>query len=313
MTGSEDQRSARLIYACFPRSWRTDGRADEALGIAWDGADDAGREDLGAKQALDLSWLGLRARVGAAAQFLPLATRRLVVGLALGGGVGLAVCLLFIAAVPPTTSPGAAPLASAGTALYLAWILSSLVAAAGSEALARLCLAGTAVLTAATALFAESAGIRRPALFLLAILFALSVLALGVRPLARQRAQERWAIVGSAIIAGFGIGALGRGATYFPSTSLYYGNALMLSTLAKVTLLAFAVAALLALGSLTGRRYYLPALVISAGPWAVLAACGSTAQGRAVYIHIATATVSWFFATTMVLTMNRPNKAAVPA
>lgn len=313
MTGrSRDWRlPVRLIFACFPRSWRDDGRAAEALGIAWDAADDEGRELLGAKQALDLSWLGLRARTSALSLSLPLTTRRLVATLALGGGVALSVCLLFLAGFPPSPDSSMSPLASAGTVVYVAWILSGLLVVAARETVARCCLLGTAVLTAAIAAFAGVAGLRRPALFLLATLLILNVLAVGVRPLTRRPTHTRLAVTVVAIAIGLAVAAYSRVELDWPTTaSVYYGNVLMLSTVADIALLALAAAALIAVGSTAGRRQVLPGLLISAGPWALLAARGSSQSGPAAHAHIVAALIAWAIAAACALAVSRQRKAA---
>jgi hypothetical protein len=262
-----DRLTDRVIIRCFPRSWRLDGRAAEALGIAWDTADDEGREVLGVREGIDLSWLGLRSRVDAAARLLSAPVRHVVAALAVLGGVGLATCLLVISIWTPVAIDGdpasVSPLASTGTAIWVSWVVSGLLTAVGRELIARLSFA-----------------------FAFALTIAVTVFALGVRPLAGGTRAARWTLAVGSICVGAVLGLLSRVATQtWPASSVYYGNVLVLSTIAEIVLWALAVGGLLCLESPRGRAVVV-ALLISAGPWLPLAARASSDQGHSAHINI---------------------------
>ncbi|WP_375499042.1 hypothetical protein [uncultured Jatrophihabitans sp.] len=186
------------------------------------------------------------------------------------------------------------PLASAGTVVFILWVISGLLVGAGRETAARWALTGSIVATIVSAAYAGPLEIRRPALFLLAAMLLLNLLALGVRPVIRTAASARTCLVGGTFVVAAALALCCRVAVaWHPANTAYVGNALVLAGISRIVLIAFGVAAAISLGSRTGRRDVLPALLICVGPWALLVARASSNQATSSHQHSAIVVAAW--------------------
>lgn len=291
------------IRACFPRSWRRDGRADEAMGISADAAADRGRRSPSLIDVADLAWLAMQARAGVVGRAMPPPVRRLVAGLATASGLALSIALFMAVeldpgrhldvwtyASPPVGWAGrlgsdrrrAAPFVTLGVVVEALWLLVALAVLTGRRGAARAAVLGTLAATVAVPVAARWYALDRPSLYVLGALAACSVLTLGTGPVVR----EPFAVRAAWVAGGTGLGLVLAG-HYGANPVPHHWSAEFGWTGTGVGGSAFVVLGLLAVGGLAvffspaHRSGWPAAALIAALPWAVLATRTITAPWTA--------------------------------
>lgn len=299
MTATFDRgrRRHHLLLRIFPKAWRADGRAEEALGVCLAVAEDEGREVLGTARALDLGWLAVRARSWSASSALPASSRRLLAAATFLAGVGLSTGLLMIEAWPldsaysaPHSTP---PIVSLGTVIYGLWLALALVAVLGRERAVWVTTSTITISTLIAGAFSTLAHWPSPAAYVLTGLLMLSLVQFSFQPLEFSR-NTRVALTAAAIIAGTGWAWTARSETTWPWTSqLVAGNPVLMASTGEAVLAASAVVILALLPFRKSRRLWVVPLLVNAGPWAVFALRGLSGTSARIHLYIAGFYLLW--------------------
>lgn len=263
------ESSYRRLLRAYPEKWR-DERGEEMLAVLLEWAPDH-QTRPSRSEALDVVWNGLRARVAAAIGWFPRELQARVGLLSLGSGAALsAYCLLFGEYVVPDlrehTLLSLGPVYSAGSLLYVLWLVATALTVTGVlRNLRRVAATLLSAIAALATVHLLSPGlVTMPPMYLLALFGGLGIFAL-LSPRATTKLDR--GVLGLVVVAlGLGISGMsaGNALSGWGGYAFYRGTVPNLADGAWLIVLAYWLTGAIASGF---SRGWLRAGVVASLPW----------------------------------------------
>jgi len=229
-----DSAGCRVVFRLFPKSWRADGRAAEALSIAADAAEDAGRMSLRLRDVVDLIGYAISVRAAESVLGLSRPSRTITAALSLISALSLSIALFVSAELipgrrvdalpghPGRIAPGLEasvahrlaeqivhdpsrvhPFVTLGVALYALWIITAIAVLIGSGRILLVCISALLLATVAVPVIASTTGLARPSGYdILALGSCAALLLFTRRPLLQIPLIARVGVVAAGVVLG---------------------------------------------------------------------------------------------------------------